>query len=259
MFPPSGIPAPGQAVAYIEYLGEALRYDALKEELYRERKADPDIADGGLPRNPPAPAVPRELSKIASMAGHPEVAEAFRTVRERDDIPSGTRALVDVLARLEAGGEVENLLKDGRFERGGLDGWNGGRIVSEKSFRGGNSMRVNLSPRAVFGSKHTADHPTRVEPGMYLASVMVYVDADRFDVEQSVQMTTTGQRDGMNLEHWRTPSVQIQPGEWTRLSVVADIRPNMNSFGICWIVFENYEAGDVAYIDDIVIVRLDQE
>ena len=261
LFPSSGlVETPEQAVAYLASLDQALMYDSLRVETYHERKADPEIAGGGLPANPPAPMVPGALTRVASMAGHPQVAEAFRAVLKNPEIPSETRALINVLVRLETGDRVDNLLADGSFEHGGSDGWSGGRIVSDKPFRGANSMRVALGPpRTVFASRHHRNHPTRVEPGLYFASAMVYVEQEHFDVEQYVQMTTTGQSDGTNQAHWTTSRVQIQPGEWTRLSVVANITPRMNRFGIDWIIFYNFKEGDVAYIDDVVIVPLRQE
>ena len=258
VFPASGaVENAEQALEYLRSLPEAVKCDSRRVELFKERQADLDIASGGFGTVPPAPYVPVTLSQIAIMCSNPKVLEAFKQAAENPDIPVETRGLLDVCVKLQNNEPLENLLKDGSFENGNADCWLNGQTTQEKAFKGASSMKLALMPpyRFLCAKDHRA-HKTQVKPGWYYASAMVYVKPEHPDVEQYVQMEATAQHNGALRERWITPRVQVKPGEWSRVSIVANITAKMDAFGIDYILFYNYNKGDAAYIDDVIIVPL---
>jgi len=277
ILPPSGMAeTASQAIEYLKFLPEAVKYDSRRVELYNERKADPETSPGGYWGVPESSGIPSALAQVAGMAADPQVLEAFKAAAKNPDIPREISGLLDVFVKLGTGKPVENLLKDGSFEHGNADGWrnragllknlpDGGIAATimptqERAFSGTNSVRLDLvSPHRQISARNCCDSKQRVESGWYFASAMVYVQQEHPDVEQYVQMRASWHNQERNLGgNQPSPRVSVKPGEWTRISIVVNITPEIKnpSFGIDYICFHHFVKGDVAYIDDIIITPL---
>ena len=188
------------------------------------------------------------------------VLEALEVASANTRLPSEIRGLLDVFVRMETGKPIESLLQDGGFEKGNFD-WQQGTATNDRAYRGKQSLRLWLAPPfrgilCVYGR----DRPhQRVKPGKYYVSMMVYVDAEHPDVESYVRFRATAR----NLEgefhgaHFDSAHFNVPARQWTRLSLVANVTDNRDSLRIDAIYFYNYNRGDLAYIDDVVVVPIE--
>jgi len=263
IFPHSGaVENVGQALEYLQSLPEAAKYDAKRAEIFKERKTG--WGKGAAFGNFYGFYVPVTLARVASFCSDPQVMAAFRAAAQNPALNTETRGLCDVFVKLESNQPVENLLKDGSFETGdglSLDtsvGWIGGNIASNKAYRGKNSLMVNL-PQGTSGIAVKSRFSGK--PGSYLFSAMIYLKQDHPDVEEKVVMRAVAQqkKGGPDVNAWTLPETYIKTGEWTRISLVADIPPDIETFGLAFIGFKNFAKGDVAYIDDVIIAPLGGE
>jgi len=199
------------------------------------------------------------LAQVAARAAEPDVLGALQSAAGRSDLPATVRNLLDVFVRIEQDQPLDNIMRDGSFETGNLD-WRQGVVTDRRAYRGRHSLRLNLAPpfRAV-QSAHGRNFPhQRVPSGTYFVSAMVLVETEHPDVESYVRFRASARDlDGRSAMHVDSAHVNVTPGEWNRMSVIADIG-DRNSINLDIIVFHNYSRGDVAYMDDIVVVHLDR-
>ena len=265
IFPHSGaVENVGQALEYLKTLPEAARYDLKRAAIFNERSADPDLGKGGLFQSyrHTGSYVFSALAKIASFCHDPKVMEAFRNAAKNTELTPDIRGLCNVFVKLETNQTIDNLLKDGSFENGGPSlrvgkGWTGGNISSNQAFGGCHSLMLNLSPGTCV-LRLINENRITVKAGSYLVSAMIYLRQDHPDVEEKVVLSADAQRvkDGDNSNIWQTPETYITPGKWTRISLVANISPGTETFGFRNLTFKNFAKGDMAFIDDIIIVLL---
>jgi hypothetical protein len=257
IFPHSGnVENAGQALEYLRFLPEAVKYDSRRVELFNARKTDPDLGKAGWELcGFPGPYVPVALTRVSAFCHSQNVLDAFKDAAQNKDIPQETRGFCDIVVKLESNQPVDNLLKDGSFENGNADAWTNGQVTSEKACRGKNSYKLELNaPHVFIGSKNKI--PVDSKGGNYLMSAMIYVKQDHPDVEEFVKLCASAQKNGINFDAWATPKTHIKPGEWTRVSLMAAVKPGMDTFSLDYIIFDNFSKGDVAYIDDVIITPL---
>lgn len=257
ILPASGVvEEPSQAIAFLEFLPEALRYDDLRYKLHGMRTSDPDLGSLFPDRDLQPPYVPEVLGRIAAAASDPGVLDALEAASEDASIPRHVRSLLDVFIRVERGEPVDNLVLDGKFEYDNKD-WRQGSVRPDQSYSGENSLRLWLAPphRSII-SKHGRDFERRESgPGWYYVSLMVFVDEEHPDEESHVQFRASAYRDGRAYAHFDSSRVNVPPREWTRISLLA-AAPRADSFQLDRIHFRNYSRGTLGYIDDVVVVPL---
>jgi len=256
IFPHSGaVENAGQAVDYLNSLPKAVKYDVRKNELLKAKKDDPDIGRGFGTLHVPSEGITGALSKIASLISDPKVLEGLKKALLNMEIPFETRGLIEILVKLESNAPVNNLLYGCSFENSrDTEGWTGGQISDELADRGDSSFKADLMPGHYVMIKSTFP----VKPGPYLVSAAIFIQQDNPDVEERVKMGACAQykKGGQNFNAWETAETYITPGIWTRLTLVANVPPDRETFGLYYFAFKNYVSGDTAFIDDIVIVPL---
>jgi hypothetical protein len=253
IFPSSGtVENAGQALEYINFLPEAVKYDLKRLSLHEDREKNDFDLIWGFSWHFKGFCTPKTISAAAAFCSDPEVRKAFEAAAKNPGIPAQTKGLLDILMKTQNNQPVENLLRDGSFENNNLDGWNW-QITSEKAFLGQKSLTSpvrNTSLQLIKGKEFP------IKPGSYLLSAMVFVEKDNPDVEEHVRMSVYYGNKGVNQGGAEAPRVCVKPGEWRRLSMIFDI-PNKEldyfDFGIS---FYNYSGGDLAYADDIIITPL---
>ncbi len=257
IFPPSGeVENAEQALAYLATLPAAVKYDLKREEIHRARLADPDLGKGGFDRFYGF-YVPGTLARVAPFCSDHRVLAAFKAATENPEINPVTRGLCNVFIQLGNGQPVNNLFANGSFEDESVSVTTNGKIVSDVAFSGKKSLRLDIAPGWSFVG-FSGKLPTK--PGNYLFSAMIYLRQEHPDVEEKVLLRASAQRkkDDVDFNAWVTPETSIAPGKWTRLSLVADVPPDRETFGLSWIGFKHFAQGDVAYIDDVIITPLMQ-
>lgn len=271
VFPPSGAAETAeQALAYLKALPEIIENYGRERrvELHKKRFIHLSRPDRSPRRRDYIQAA---LAQVASLASEPKVFEAMKAAAANPKLPSEIRGLLNTLVKLERGEVLENLMLDGGFEKGNLDwttwGERNGKpsplSVSQKQAHGGkNALRYPLAPpHCSIISKHGRGISRRpVKPGKYYVSFMVYVNAENPDPESYVRFRVSRKTIGASHYngHFDSSNYSVPVGEWTRLSLIADVKEEGNALNLKNIVFNNYALGDVAYVDDVVITPLGQ-
>ncbi|MDD3155744.1 MAG: DUF4838 domain-containing protein, partial [Victivallaceae bacterium] len=131
-----------EALEYLKNISKALKYEARRIELIKERAKDPDFGRSYKNIKTSSRYVVEAISKISSVAQNPKVQKAFTALAKKDSIPMDIRGLLRVLKKLRNNEFVENLQPNGSFENGTRSGWKGnGEINSEKAYSGKYSMK----------------------------------------------------------------------------------------------------------------------
>jgi len=76
------------------------------------------------------------------------------------------------------------------------------------------------------------------------------------DVEEYARMRCSAQKQGRNTNLWRTPRMRLASNQWTRLSLVGDVTAENGGSISCRFVFYNYQRGNNAFVDDVMIVPI---
>ena len=226
-----------EALEYLNNISKAVKYDARRVELRKERMDDPDFGylDKHKSKYGTGNYVLEAVSKIAFVAQEPKVRQTFAKIAKDNTVPADVHGLLNVFAKLGNNESVKNLQPNGSFENGNCNGWTGGKISTEKTYHGKYSVKLNLNSggEVWFHLKATTKNgeinPVKYlkikKPGFYLVSFMVYIKQDNPDVEEYVQMYAGGQRIAgeSNSCGYKTAKISVTPGRWTRISLIANI------------------------------------
>jgi len=244
------------ALEYLDHISKAVKHDARRVKLIKARANDPDFGRA-YKKIGTGNYVVEAISNISVVAQDPRVRKAFAKIAKDDAVPADVRGLLTVFARLENSEPVKNLQPNGSFENGNCNGWNRGKVTTEKVCHGKYAMKLDLKGGAAWiGPKEKVKI---VNSGLYLMSFMVHIQQDNPDVEEHIQMHANAQKKagGHNSNGWGTAKISVTPGKWTRISLVVDIPAGRETAGL-GMVLRHYQ-GATAYIDDVIVTPLQKD
>ena len=280
IFSPNGtLPNAAAALALLRKLPQAQRAYETALRLPQEMETKGWIASSTVTRGMSDP-VSRSLAAVGNWLSDSEVLAELKSLSGNPTIKGSSRFLASAIFKSASGEDVTaNLLENSSFEHvdravgsgvfsnygsRGTDGWETWSprhgVVSrtdEMAASGTYSLKCELN----HGSFRVLRIVQKARPKVqYYFSARVYIPKDQSVQEGrlNIRGSPAYRRDDQyfNCDHTKNiPDIVLTPGEWNYVSCT--IPPsNRTEVLRLMIYFNNFEDGDVAYIDDVQVLEI---
>ena len=201
-----------------------------------------------------APGFPQCFFLLAGWLDDADIQKAFNASLQDPGIPESWTDLLRTFSDI-ATGKSKNILQDGSFEQG-LDGWG---VVGKPSMDFSSVGKRSAKVSVVKEGKFEMVRQVPMTPGRrYYFSAKIYIPSDYPPEIASARCYILGINEkGVGSNYYVPATIKLIPGKWTTVSTTADPGKSAGFGNIC-LYIDGMKNGEIAYIDDALLVEVEE-